>query len=59
MHCFQVTLMDANYVVDETLGMTSYSISKLKVGEKELVSFLIGKVRTFPSPSFCVVNING
>ncbi|XP_017311651.1 cytosolic phospholipase A2 [Ictalurus punctatus] len=39
----EVTLMDANYVVDETLGMTSYSISKLKVGEKELVSILIGK----------------
>ncbi|XP_053469808.1 cytosolic phospholipase A2 [Ictalurus furcatus] len=39
----EVTLMDANYVVDETLGMTSYSISNLKVGEKELVSFLIGK----------------
>ncbi|KAF4082450.1 hypothetical protein AMELA_G00151410 [Ameiurus melas] len=39
----ELTLMDANYVVDETLGMTSYSISNLKVGEKELVPFLIGK----------------
>lgn len=36
--------MDANYVVDETLGTASYDISKLKVGQTMLVSFLIGKV---------------
>lgn len=42
--CFQLTLMDANYVVDEMLGTASYDISKLKVGQTVLVSFLIGKV---------------
>lgn len=36
--------MDANYVVDEKLGTASYDISKLKFGQKVLVSFLIGKV---------------
>ncbi|KAL6486020.1 hypothetical protein MHYP_G00054120 [Metynnis hypsauchen] len=39
----ELTLMDANYVMDETLGSTSYNISKLKVGQTELVPFLIGK----------------
>ncbi|KAK2863799.1 hypothetical protein Q7C36_002953 [Tachysurus vachellii] len=39
----ELTLMDANYVMDETLGMTSYPISSLKAGQKELVPFLIGK----------------
>ncbi|XP_055043160.2 cytosolic phospholipase A2 [Misgurnus anguillicaudatus] len=39
----ELTLMDANYVVDETLGIASYAISKLKVGQTEVVSFLIGK----------------
>jgi len=42
--CFQLTLMDANYVVDEKLGTASYDISKLKVGQTVLESFLIGKV---------------
>lgn len=36
--------MDANYVMDETLGTASYSIAKLKVGQPEVVPFLIGKV---------------
>lgn len=40
----KLTLMDANYVVDETLGTASYDISKLKVGQTMLVSFLIGKM---------------
>ncbi|KTG32451.1 hypothetical protein cypCar_00009509, partial [Cyprinus carpio] len=40
----KLTLMDANYVVDEMLGTASYDISKLKVGQTVLVSFLIGKV---------------
>uniref|UniRef100_A0A8C2IRI6 Phospholipase A2 n=1 Tax=Cyprinus carpio TaxID=7962 RepID=A0A8C2IRI6_CYPCA len=42
----KLTLMDANYVVDEMLGTASYDISKLKVGQTVLVSFLIGKVTT-------------
>uniref|UniRef100_A0AAR2J3Z1 Phospholipase A2 n=1 Tax=Pygocentrus nattereri TaxID=42514 RepID=A0AAR2J3Z1_PYGNA len=45
----ELTLMDANYVMDETLGSASYNISKLKVGQTDLVPFLIGKVRTFTS----------
>ncbi|XP_056133428.1 cytosolic phospholipase A2 [Lampris incognitus] len=40
----ELTLMDANYVMDETLGTASYDISKLKVGQMETVPFLIGKV---------------
>uniref|UniRef100_A0A8C1GDS1 Phospholipase A2 n=1 Tax=Cyprinus carpio TaxID=7962 RepID=A0A8C1GDS1_CYPCA len=40
----KLTLMDANYVVDEMLGTASYDISKLKVGQTVLVSFLIGKM---------------
>lgn len=37
--------MDANYVMDETLGNASYDISKLSIGQKKMESFLIGKVR--------------
>lgn len=36
--------MDANYVMDETLGNTSYDITKLNIGQKKMESFLIGKV---------------
>ncbi|XP_072536993.1 cytosolic phospholipase A2 [Salminus brasiliensis] len=39
----ELTLMDANYVMDETLGSASYNISKLRVGQTESVPFLIGK----------------
>lgn len=37
--------MDANYVMDETLGTSSYDITKLTVGQTKMESFLIGKVR--------------
>lgn len=37
--------MDANYVMDETLGTASYDITKLRVGQTKMESFLIGKVR--------------
>lgn len=37
--------MDANYVMDETLGTASYEISKLTVGETKTETFRIGKVR--------------
>ncbi|XP_029542637.2 cytosolic phospholipase A2-like isoform X3 [Oncorhynchus nerka] len=40
----EITLMDANYVMDEKLGSASYNISKmLKTGHTETVPFLIGK----------------
>uniref|UniRef100_A0AAZ3P3I4 Phospholipase A2 n=1 Tax=Oncorhynchus tshawytscha TaxID=74940 RepID=A0AAZ3P3I4_ONCTS len=40
----EITLMDANYVMDEKLGTASYNISKmLKTGQTEMVPFLIGK----------------
>ncbi|KAJ8011343.1 hypothetical protein DPEC_G00057150 [Dallia pectoralis] len=39
----QLILMDANYVMDETLGRASYSIANLKVGQTKEVSFSIGK----------------
>lgn len=41
---FQITLMDANYVMDETLGTASFEISNLSLGQKKTQSFLIGKV---------------
>ncbi|XP_030626218.1 cytosolic phospholipase A2 isoform X2 [Chanos chanos] len=50
----ELTLMDANYVMDETLGTASYSISKLKVGQTETIPFLIGKV-----PVIAVVGSGG
>jgi len=41
----QLTLMDANYVMDETLGTASFDVTKLRVGQKKMEMFLIGKVR--------------
>jgi len=40
-----MTLMDANYVMDETLGTAKYSLTKLKVGHTEQVALSIGKVK--------------
>ena len=40
----QLTLMDANYVMDETLGTASFDISAIQVGQTETQHFLIGKV---------------
>lgn len=37
--------MDANYVMDEKLGTATYDITKLRVGQKKMEPFLIGKVR--------------
>lgn len=39
----EMTLMDANYVMDETLGTATYSINKLKIGQPETVAMSIGK----------------
>lgn len=47
--------MDANYVMDETLGTASYDINKLSVGQKKMESFLIGKVRHATPDDFLVV----
>ncbi|KAL4635077.1 cytosolic phospholipase A2-like [Arapaima gigas] len=43
----KVTLMDANYVVDETLGTATYTISDIRVGQPQLVALLIGKLCVF------------
>ncbi|XP_019386534.1 PREDICTED: cytosolic phospholipase A2 [Crocodylus porosus] len=40
----EITLMDANYVMDETLGTSTYPIFSLKVGEKKEVVFTFNKV---------------
>ncbi|XP_044295090.1 cytosolic phospholipase A2 [Varanus komodoensis] len=40
----EITLMDANYVMDETIGTATFPISSLKAGEKKEVSFIINKV---------------
>ncbi|XP_040040450.2 cytosolic phospholipase A2 [Gasterosteus aculeatus] len=42
----KLTLMDANYVMDEKLGTATYDITKLRVGQKKMEPFLIGKVTT-------------
>ncbi|KAK5623403.1 Cytosolic phospholipase A2 [Crenichthys baileyi] len=39
----ELTLMDANYVMDETLGTASFDITKLKVGQTKLEIFNFGK----------------
>nr|BAQ59082.1 cytosolic phospholipase A2 [Oryzias latipes] len=39
----ELTLMDANYVMDETLGTASFDISKFEVGQTKMEMFLIGK----------------
>ncbi|KAK2835269.1 hypothetical protein Q5P01_015753 [Channa striata] len=39
----EITLMDANYVMDETLGTASFDITNLSVGKKKMETFLIGK----------------
>ncbi|XP_065601575.1 cytosolic phospholipase A2 isoform X2 [Cyrtonyx montezumae] len=39
-----VTLMDANYVMDETLGMATFPISSLKLGEKKEVQLTFNNV---------------
>ncbi|RVE73523.1 hypothetical protein OJAV_G00032170 [Oryzias javanicus] len=39
----ELTLMDANYVMDETLGTASFDITKFEVGQTKMETFLIGK----------------
>ncbi|MGH0173027.1 UNVERIFIED_CONTAM: hypothetical protein FKN15_020669, partial [Acipenser sinensis] len=41
----EITLMDANYVMDETLGSTTFPISceTIRIGQTKEVPFLIGK----------------
>ncbi|XP_039201127.1 cytosolic phospholipase A2 isoform X3 [Crotalus tigris] len=36
--------MDANYVMDETIGTATFPISSLKIGEKKQVPFIINRV---------------
>nr|XP_023660295.1 cytosolic phospholipase A2-like [Paramormyrops kingsleyae] len=38
----EVTLMDANYVKDQTLGTALFTISDIKVGQTQLIPLLIG-----------------
>ncbi|KAJ8790209.1 hypothetical protein J1605_004676 [Eschrichtius robustus] len=40
----EITLMDANYVMDETLGTAIFPISSMKVGEKKEVPFTFNDV---------------
>ncbi|NXV99395.1 PA24A phospholipase, partial [Fregetta grallaria] len=40
----EVTLMDANYVMDETLGTSTFPISSLKLGEKKEVQLTFNAV---------------
>uniref|UniRef100_A0A2D4M9N8 Phospholipase A2 n=1 Tax=Micrurus spixii TaxID=129469 RepID=A0A2D4M9N8_9SAUR len=40
----EITLMDANYVMDETIGTATFPISSLKIGEKKQVPVIINKV---------------
>jgi phospholipase A2 len=36
--------MDANYVMDETLGTATFPVSSMKVGEKKEVPFIFNQV---------------
>uniref|UniRef100_A0A4W6D2U1 Phospholipase A2 n=1 Tax=Lates calcarifer TaxID=8187 RepID=A0A4W6D2U1_LATCA len=49
----ELTLMDANYVMDETLGTASFDITKLRVGQTKMETFLIGKVRQLIPQTLC------
>ncbi|XP_025285917.1 cytosolic phospholipase A2 isoform X4 [Canis lupus dingo] len=40
----EVTLMDANYVMDETLGTATFPISSMRVGDKKEVPFIFNQV---------------
>ncbi|NP_001080867.1 cytosolic phospholipase A2 isoform X1 [Xenopus laevis] len=40
----EITLMDANYVMDESLGTTTFPILSVKPGEKKQVPFTFNKV---------------
>ncbi|KAM5238145.1 cytosolic phospholipase A2 isoform 2-T2 [Ctenodactylus gundi] len=40
----EITLMDANYVMDETLGTATFPVSSMKVGEKREVPFIFNQV---------------
>ncbi|XP_053549837.1 cytosolic phospholipase A2 [Bombina bombina] len=40
----EITLMDANYVMDETLGTATYDISTIKPGEIKEVPFTFNKI---------------
>uniref|UniRef100_A0A7N8WRJ6 Phospholipase A2 n=1 Tax=Mastacembelus armatus TaxID=205130 RepID=A0A7N8WRJ6_9TELE len=51
----EITLMDANYVMDETLGTASFDITKLRVGQTKMETFLIGKVRHLILQSLCPI----
>ncbi|XP_072430053.1 cytosolic phospholipase A2-like isoform X1 [Chiloscyllium punctatum] len=43
----EITLMDANYVMDETLGTTSFNIGEnIKIGKKKEFSFVFNNVTT-------------
>uniref|UniRef100_A0A8C2YS19 Phospholipase A2 n=1 Tax=Chinchilla lanigera TaxID=34839 RepID=A0A8C2YS19_CHILA len=40
----EITLMDANYIMDETLGTATFPLSSMKVGEKKEVPFIFNEV---------------
>ncbi|XP_069088098.1 cytosolic phospholipase A2 [Pleurodeles waltl] len=40
----EITLMDANYVMDETLGTATFAVSSIAEGEKKVVSFTFNKI---------------
>uniref|UniRef100_A0A3Q2TBE5 Phospholipase A2 n=1 Tax=Fundulus heteroclitus TaxID=8078 RepID=A0A3Q2TBE5_FUNHE len=54
----ELTLMDANYVMDETLGTASFEICNLKVGQKTLEIFSFGKVIKPKSSFVCIFSTN-
>nr|XP_023668047.1 cytosolic phospholipase A2-like isoform X2 [Paramormyrops kingsleyae] len=39
----EVTLMDANYIMDQTLGTASFTISNIKVGQTQLITLPTGE----------------
>lgn len=48
--------MDANYIMDETLGTATFPVSSMKVGEKKEVPFVFNQVsssRVAPHSMFC------
>ncbi|KAB0396005.1 hypothetical protein E2I00_012990, partial [Balaenoptera physalus] len=55
----EITLMDANYVMDETLGTAIFPISSMKVGEKKEVPFTFNELDIIKVPVVAILGSGG
>jgi phospholipase A2 len=50
--------MDANYVMDETLGTATFPVSSMKVGEKKEVPFIFNQVSSSRIMSHSIFHVH-